>query len=1320
MFKQSRPALRFSPQVLLALSLLWYVGTLPAQARQASPDPLDQLVQFAAQQTATVPLTTWRFLQPDREGGERPDLDDSMWQTVASGHSWNGENTNVWFRTRYTVPTTVNGGDTTGAELTLLVGMDDDAEIYVDGKKLDRTHWDDGHVMLAEHARPGQTFLIAVRGINGVGPGQLHFGRIVYDFLGPIQPVFRRYVSEAQFIQQAAAQTGRTSDRTQFLQTLRRSKSQVDLAALRQRDFVKALAALTIARKTLLTLAPLTRQYDVYYIGHAHIDMNWLWTWPETIDVCHRTWDSAMNLMDRFSDFGFVQSQPGAYLPIQQQFPAQFARMQAKSAQKQWNVVGGFWDESDTNLPSGEGLARSLFLGQRYFKTHFGQYSTTGWLPDSFGHSWQLPQLFQLAGIHSFYHQRGGDGSRFSWWQAPDGSRVLKANTDQYNEPVLQEQLVRPFTHERQYGLKEAVVIYGVGDHGGGPTRDMILAGKEMQNDPLFPRVHFVTADAYFDHLYAQKRQVADLPVVVSDLQYVAVGCYTTHADIKKAVRASENNLYTAEVLSSLASITAGAPYPTADFSEAWRPTVFAQFHDIMCGTAIHSTYDWMHEQLAPAFAFEQAQTDRALQVLTATVNTQGAKAGETPVVVWNALGVPRSEVVRVHVPDATSLNQVRDTNGLATGAQRIDGQTIAFSARVPAFGSATYFLGSRSTSDATPQTSELALLRETADTIILDNGVLTATIAKATGLITSLTTQGAERKVQELIAPGQAANVLQVLGDNANAWDINYTGERHELTTGAEVQVVQNGPVCGVVRVRHTFGKSTFIQDITINKDLARLDIPTTVEWHEHGQLLKVAFPLNMAAPQARVSIPYGSIDRPTNGQENPGQKWMEVTEIRRSPVSDASPLDLAALRNHRSAGNFDGEGRGYPPALMPSAGVHRYGVAGIPFALAAPGEKDNIACEGQTIPLSARVQGNTLFLLGAAAPSSQTGTLTLRRANGTQESVVFHLGDWVVGGAPGNESALRLDYQRSPSGAPATSSKPSLWIAAVPIPAGSSPVTAVVLPRNSRIHLFAMTLGKAAPPTSLYGLTVLNDCKYGSDTDGNIFRLTLLRSPHDPDPNPDEGTHTFTYSLLPHLGDWRTAGAEFAGLALNIPLRAVVTDAHSGKLSTELPTLAVAPSSLTVGAFKHAEDGPGYIVRIFESQGKDTVARVDLSRFGKRIKVEETDLLERPIRKRTITVDDQGIVTFPVGHDQIITLHITGLPEPQPQLGGRQSARGILFAEGRDNLVPEIPGAIDGWRGSEGSSMLLCRLSSDGPVLENTSIHPGSCLLILNSNAR
>ena len=1212
----------------------------------------DKLAALAAAQVVPQPLDQWKFHKPDIPGGEAASFDDSHWPTVAPGFTWTGENTNVWFRTRYVVPETIGGVPTRGTVLRLDMGMDDDAEVFVNGKFLLKFNWDAGQMTLTDHAVPGQVFVLAVRGINGPGTGGLRHARLVYSLFAP----FERYVRDAQFVDHIAAAMP-PAQQTRARATLAKSEGQIDMPALEAKDYAKAGVSLAAAQKTLLSLAPVTRAYQVYYVGHAHIDMNWLWTWPETVDVCHRTWDSAMHLMDLYPDFGFVQSQPGAYRAIQQQFPAEFAQMQKTQKRGQWDTVGGLWDESDTNMPSGEGLARSLFLGQRFFKANFGNYATTGWLPDSFGHSWQMPQLMSEAGIENFYHMRCGDGIRFAWWQSPDGSRVLKANTDSYDEPITSDQLARPWEIERSYGLKEALVVFGVGDHGGGPTREMIEQGREFQADPLFPRVHFVTADTFFQHLRtelgAQSRAkplpvvdkdlqpetfpAANLPVVDTDLQYTFTGCYTTHADLKKAVRQSENNLYAGEVFSSLAAMQ-GRPYPASGFTEAWKPTAFAQFHDIMCGTAIHSTYDWMHQQLAPAFAFEQAQTDAALQTLTAGADTRGARAGEQAVIVWNPLSFVRTDAVRLTVEDAAHWTEVRDEGNVYSHVQALDAHTLAFVAfDVPAFGHKTVFLSDAAQADAKTPPS---LARETTDTVTLENPFLRATVAKETGLVTSLYDKRAKR---ELIPAGQPANLLQVLGDNGNAWDIGYTGEQHTLTTGADVKLIASGPVCAIVRVTHTFGKSTFTQNVTLWNALPRVDVPTIVDWHEHGQLLKVAFPLAMAHPAARVGIPYGSIERPTSGQENPGQKWMDVSEVSQSPIIGATPLDLSALLNNRSAVGFDAEGRGYPPALMPASGVHVYGAAQIPFRLAGAAGPDNIACDGQVVTLPAGARGDMLYLLGAGAPGSQGGSLTVTPADGRQVLIPFTLGDWVVGGASRNEDALALDYRLSPTGTPEQGVRPHLWIAAIPLPSGSA-AARIVLPHNAFLHVFALTLGSAPPKTPLYGLSVLNDSKYGSDTNGSVFRLTLLRSSHDPDPNPDEGLQTFTYSLLPHAGDWRTARSEQAGLALNVPLRAVLATAHAATTNRPATIVSVLPAeNLVAGALKHCEDGPGYILRLFETQGRDTVAHLT---FSQTVHVQETDLLERLVQKRAITLVGHT-VSFPVGHDQIVTLHITGLPD-------------------------------------------------------------------------
>jgi alpha-mannosidase len=1192
----------------------------------------------------TVSVDDWRFHRPDSDQGEASELDDSNWQRVRVGYEWSGENTRVWFRARIVVPNTVGGFATKGGTLRLRLGVDDDGEIYVDGTLRQRFHWDDGDITLADAVTPGQTFVVAVRGINTLGNGQLRFCRLTYSLPGRLQTDFDLLTQEAEFLERLASHVS-AADRIRIETALRTSEARFDAQALHLGG-VQAAAMLVDARGPLLALVSLTRQYAVTYVGHAHIDMNWLWTWPETIDVCHRTWDSAMKLMDQFPDFGFVQSQPGAYVPIQTQYPDEFARMQRASARGQWDVVGGLWDESDTNMPSGEALVRSLFLGQRYFKQQFGRYAETGWLPDSFGHSWQMPQLMQGVGIRNFYHERCGDGIRFSWWQSPDGSRLLKANTDAYNASIEPDQMLEPWDNEPQYGLRQSLVVFGVGDHGGGPTREQILKGKNYQADPLLPEVRFSTADAFFDRLRADPH-TGGLPVVDRDLQYFDMGCYTTHADLKKAVRTSENALYTGEVFAALAAMQ-GRPYPVNGFTQAWKPTAFAQFHDIMCGSAIHSTYTWMEALLDPARAYALHQAADALDRLTEALDTRGAATGERTVVVWNSLSFARDDVVRVEIPNAESYNSVRDAAGHRQPVQAADTGTLVFIAHgVPAFGHATYFLSPQSC-DAAPDLKALAL----ADSYVLENSALRVEIDRHTGVMTELLHK---ESGQSILHPGIMGNVLQLFGDSGNAWDLRFTGDKTSLTTqGVAVALAANGPVYTTLRVRHAFNASTFTQDITLYSGLRRVDVPTQVAWHEHGVTLKVAFPLNMAHPTPRVGIPYGSIARPDNGQENPGQKWMDVTEETPGTVTAATPLNLQPLFNADSAHNFDGIDRSYAPQLMPNLGRHQFGMNGVPveYHRSDVTAFDNVACADQVVAVPATAKGDTLYLVGASAPATQMGMLTFVGVDGSRTAIPLILNDWILADNPSNEAIATFAYQLRDGGHTRDNGTgPHLWLVAVPLPQNLR-VTQVILPHNARMHLFAATIAVAPPSKPLYGLTVLNDSKYGSDTNGSVFRLSLLRSSNDPDPNPDEGDQVFTYALLPHAGDWRTAGAEQAGLALNIPLQAVLATAHEGKKGAMVSmngmgVINIATENgaddLVAGALKHCEDGPGYILRFFETHGRDTVARIT---FPQTVQAEETDLLERPLAHQRLKVEG-NVVQMPVGHDQIVTLHITGLPD-------------------------------------------------------------------------
>jgi alpha-mannosidase len=210
-------------------------------------------------------------------------------------------------------------------------------------------------------------------------------------------------------------------------------------------------------------------------------------------------------------------------------------------------------------------------------------------------------------------------------------------------------------------------------------------------------------------------------------------------------------------------------------------------------------------------------------------------------------------------------------------------------------------------------------------------------------------------------------------------------------------------------------------------------------------------------------------------------------------------------------------------------------------------------------------------------------------------------------------------------------------MWIVQIPLPAGA---TGVILPQDSEVRIFAATIAAKSVAPAQYGLSVLNDCKYGFDVSSNIFRLTALRSPTDPDPQADQGAQMFTYSLYPHAGGWRKGHTEEQALSLNIPLLASVAKTHPP--TAHVPALSVVniggKGNLIVTALKHSQDGDGYILRFYETDGADTEARIDC---GQPMRVEETDFLERPATKHALTIQGNS-VAFPVGHNQIISLHL------------------------------------------------------------------------------
>ena len=266
------------------------------------------------------------------------------------------------------------------------------------------------------------------------------------------------------------------------------------------------------------------QQFTIRATGNSHIDMAWLWPWTETVEVVRNTFTSVLDLMREYPDLTFTMSSARTYSWMEEKYPDLFKQIQQRVKEGRWEIVGGMWVEPDLNLPDGESLVRQFLIGKRYFKQKFGVDVKIGWNPDSFGYNWQLPQIYKKSGMDYFVTQKiyWNDTTKVThklfWWQSPDGSRLLTYFPHDYandTNPVRMETDLATYA-PAIYGsaLKpddEMMHLFGVGDHGGGPTSEMIdVAEKWAAPGAVYPKIKFGTAQAFFDGINAADRGFED------------------------------------------------------------------------------------------------------------------------------------------------------------------------------------------------------------------------------------------------------------------------------------------------------------------------------------------------------------------------------------------------------------------------------------------------------------------------------------------------------------------------------------------------------------------------------------------------------------------------------------------------------------------------------------------------------------------------------------------------------------------------------------------------------------------------------------------
>ena len=728
------------------------------------------------------------------------------------------------------------------------------------------------------------------------------------DATGAVAEAAARLKAECEF----AAGLAKAAKKPAWEKLVLKALAQFSAAVAKGRAPKKALAE---AEAVLAPLAKAAKRYTVHCVGHAHIDMNWMWNWPETVAITHDTFSTVDRLMDEFPDFKFSQSQISVYQILKDLCPDLYARVKRRIAEGRWEVTASQWVEGDKNMASGEILCRHLLCARRFCKEEFGLDAgdvKIDWECDTFGHAHTLPDILASGGVRWYYFHRTGPGPWLFWWQGRGGARVLAFDDGRrgYNGRINETNVVKHlFDYAAETGLKDFLFVYGVGDHGGGPTRLDITNALELNAWPVFPNVRLSTTTAYFS---AVEPKAAELPVVDAEMNTVFEGCFTSQSDIKQANRAGECALVEAEACALVARALAKTPWPAEMLADAWRRAMFNQFHDILPGS---NTADSRHYALAnfqEILARTTMVKTQALRAVAALIDTSrvcacetvapehnvghniGQGAGELgrhgmvsraaaggqccePFVVFNPHPWKRSDVVVATVwdrewPDGEIV--VTDDAGSTRRAQVVRkgrGWGSAFidvalpASDVAGLGWRTFAVA-RSVEPPKPDGPVIADGKGR-----MENEFLVVEVDPSTGALAHLVDK---RTGLDYVAPNERLGTLEYILEaphGMTAWVIGQIMKRTPLVEGA-MDAPATGPYLATVRVRHKVGASTLTLTVSLAAGSARVAFELQTEWVERGSKdigvpgLRVEMPFAIDADSASFECPNGWVARPTD----------------------------------------------------------------------------------------------------------------------------------------------------------------------------------------------------------------------------------------------------------------------------------------------------------------------------------------------------------------------------------------------------------------------------------------------------------------------
>ncbi len=612
---------------------------------------------------------------------------------------------------------------------------------------------------------------------------------------------------------------------------------------------------------------------EVYQIGHTHIDVAWLWTLAQTEEKAQRSFATVIKFMEQYPDYIFMSSQPQLYKYVKNSAPDLYAKIKDAVKNGKWEPEGAMWLEADCNITSGESFIRQIIHGKDFFRDEFGVDSHVLWLPDVFGYSAALPQILNKCGVDTFVTSKIGwnETNKIPYdafmWQGIDGTEIFtyfmtacnKSNDYEhqwmstYVGSTVPSMAVGAWERfqQKEYSNK-ALVTYGKGDGGGGPTKnDLEYAKRLVKGVDGIPQYKLAKSEVFLKGLKEDFDRNSEMlgkkPRWIGEL-YLEFhrGTYTSIAKLKKQMRKSEILLRMDEALASTANVLLGLPYPKYELYDNWETVCLNQFHDILPGSSIFQVYEDSDKQMNGVLDFGNNLKNNVLSKLAENISK------DSGVVVYNP------------------------TSFIASGAVEVDGKKI-IAKDVPAFGWKTI----AKTSTVNDVIVGDKTLENTFYHITFDNN----------GNISSLIDK---RQNKEYVQNGEVINRLQVFEDyprEYDAWELTdyYKQKVTNLDYATSIEPIENEIAKGFKIVRN-YLDSVITQKIWLysGESIDRIDVENEIDWKESHKIMKASFPVNVHANEATYEIQFGNVKRPTHENTSWDAAKFEVCAHKYADISD------------------------------------------------------------------------------------------------------------------------------------------------------------------------------------------------------------------------------------------------------------------------------------------------------------------------------------------------------------------------------------------------------------------------------------------------